>query len=79
MNKNFYYRFLLIATFITGFLFIVLVLEASNSFAWICLGTVFVILYFATYRSMKNVSEDRINEIRMADKFKKFGIDITEE
>ena len=79
MNKNFYYRFLLITTFITGFLFIGSVPEASNSFAWICLGTVFVILYFVTYRSMKNLSEDRINEILMVDKFKKFGIDINED
>lgn len=79
MIKNFYYRFLLVITFVIGYLFICSVPEASNNFSWIALGCTFFFLYWVTYKSFKRLSRERISEILFADTFKKFGIDINED
>lgn len=79
MIKNFHYRFLLVATFITGCLFIYSVPEASNKCSWIAFGCTFFFLYWVTYKIFKGLSRERINEILFADTLKRFNIDIDEE
>lgn len=79
MIKNFYYRFLFVVTFITGFLFICSVPEVTDMINWILLGCIFSGLYWVTYRSFKDLSKERIDEILYIDFFKKIGYDFSEE
>lgn len=79
MIKNFHYRFLLVATFITGCLFICSVPEVSNVINWLLLAGIFFFLYNVTYKSFKRLSQERINEILYLNFFKKIGIDFSKE
>ena len=79
MNKNFYYRFLLVVTFIVGILFMMAVPELSNQTAYCGLGVIFIILATMTYNSLKDLSEDRINEILGLEFFKSIGCDFSKE
>lgn len=79
MNKNFYYRILLVVTFIVGFLFIGSVPEATKTINWILFGSIFFCLYGITYKSFKGLSKEQIDEILFVNQLKKYGIDINEE
>lgn len=79
MNKNFYYRILLVVTFIVGVLFIGSVPETTKMINWILFGCTFFFLYWITYRSFKGLSKEQIDEILFVNQLKKYGIDINEE
>ena len=79
MNKNFYYRFLLVVTFIVGILFMMAVPELSNQTAYCGLGVIFIILATMTYNSLKGLSEDRIYALLGLEFLKSIRCDFSKE
>lgn len=79
MNKNFYYRMLLVATLIVGGLFICSIPEMSVTFDWVFLGVTFLFLYWVCRKTYGELPQERINEILYLDFFKKIGCDFSNE
>ncbi len=79
MISNFYYRYLLVITFIVGMFFICSVPEMINFGSWFIWGITFIILGYFVYISFRNLPSERINEILYLNFFKKIGCDFSTE
>jgi len=79
MIKNFYYRFLVIATTLVGMVFIGTVPEMVKTSTCVILGVVFFTLCYFVGTIFKNLSQDRINDILCLNFFKKIGCDFSKE
>ena len=80
MKRNLYYRVLVIATFVTGILFVTTVPELTDDFInWMIITATFFFLTYSMKKEFSKLSNDRINQILYLNFFKKIGSDFSKE
>lgn len=80
MKRNLYYRVLVIATFVTGILFVTTVPELTdNVINWMIITATFFFLAYSMKKEFSKLSNDRINQILYLSFFKKIGSDFSKE
>ena len=80
MKRNLYYRVLVIATFVTGILFVTTVPELTDDIInWMIVTATFFFLVYSMKKEFSKLSNDRINQILYLSFFKKIGSDFSKE